>query len=104
MATLKNKRKSVNINRDNPWNHSRKNQARNTFSPRIQESYFTQVSEKVEGEETKKLCQMFSRTESRNLRALSRLHEFFFGPTSPGSLRTRSGDFPEFKQRKPGNE
>ena len=41
------------------------------------EEYITQVSEKIEGEVTKRLSQDFSRTDSHNLGALSKLDEFF---------------------------
>ena len=40
------------------------------------EKYISQFSEKIEGRITKKLCQEFSRTESRILGGLSKLDEF----------------------------
>ena len=40
----------------------------------------TQVSEEIEGRVTKKLCKVFSGTESRILGALFRLDEFLLNP------------------------
>ena len=76
MAALMNKRKLAANNRDNHEDHPTINQARSTISPGIQEVYFTQVSEEIEGRVTKKLSQEFSRTKSCVLGTLSRSDEF----------------------------
>ena len=68
------------INRENHEDHPRNIQAPTTISPSIQEDYITQVSEKIEGRVTKKLCQEFSKTESCVLAALSRVDEFLLNP------------------------
>ena len=64
------------MNWENYENHPRNIQARNTNSFRIQEDYFTQLSQDIEGRVTKKLSQEFSKAESRILAALSRLDDF----------------------------
>ena len=90
ISALMNKRKLAAINSDNPENHPRNNQARNTTSPRVQGDYISQVSEETEGRVTKKLSQEFSRTEDRILSALSRLDEFLLNPQA----RVHSGPIP----------
>ena len=74
--------------------YPRNGQSRNTSVPRINEEYITQISEEIEGRVTKKLSQEYSRTESRILGALSKLHEFLLNQktrthseTVPGTLR-----------------
>ena len=44
------------------------------------QEYISQVCEEIEGRVTKKLSKEFSRTESRNLGALSKLDEFLLNP------------------------
>ena len=79
MATLRNKRKSAAVSRETPEN-TRNNQSQNTLGPEMAQEYISQVSEDIEGRETKKLSKEFSRTESRILGALSKLDEFLFNP------------------------
>ena len=67
MAILRNKRKKTAFNRDSFEARSRNSQARNTISPRFQEHWIGQVSEKIEGRVTNKLSQKISRTEGRIL-------------------------------------
>ena len=62
----------------------------NTFAPGITEEYITQVSEEIEGKVTKKLSQLFNRTESGILGALSKLVELLLDPQT----RTLSGTVP----------
>ena len=90
MATLRNKRKWAAVTRETLGKHPRNGQSRNTSVPRINEEYITQVSEEIEGKVTKKLCQEFSRTESRFLGALSKLDEFLLNP----QIRKHSGTVP----------
>ena len=88
-----------------PWLEeiTRNSQSQNTFAPGITEEYNTQVSEETESRFTKELSQVFSRTESRLLGALSKLDEFLLNP----QLRTFSGTVPrtfqnnDLKHRKP---
>ena len=94
MATLRNKRKLAAVTRETQEEHPRNGQSRNTSVPRINEEYITQVSEEIEGRVSKKLSQEFSRTESRILGALSKLHEFLLNQqvrthseTVPGTFR-----------------
>ena len=94
MATLRNKRKLAAVTRETQEENLRNGQSRNTFVPRINEEYITQVSEQIEGRVTKKLSQEFSRTESRILGALSKLDEFLLNQqirthseTVPGTFR-----------------
>ena len=90
MATLRNKRKLTTVTRETQEEHPRNGQSRNTSVRRINEEYITQVSEDIEGRVTKKLSQVFSRTESRILGALSELDEFLLNP----QIRTHSGTVP----------
>ena len=76
MTTLRKKRKLGAINRDNHEDQPMDNQARNRSTLRIQEVYFTQVSNEIEGRVTRKLSHQFSRSESRILVALSELNGF----------------------------
>ena len=75
MATWTNKRNLAAVSRETPEN-TRNNQTQNTFNPGMAEEYITQVSEEIEGRDTKKNSQEFSRTESRISGVLSRLDEF----------------------------
>ena len=84
MATLRNKRKLVALNKKNFEEHPRSNLVQHTNVPRSQDDYITQVPEGIEGRVTKKLSQEFSRTENRILGALSRLAEFFLNPLIQG--------------------
>ena len=77
MAVLRNERKLASLNKEDCEEDPRRNLAQNSYVPRSQEEYITQVSEEIEGKVTKKLSQEFSRTESRILGALSRLDDFF---------------------------
>ena len=74
--------------------YPRHNQSRNSSTPGITEESISQVSEEIEGRVTKKLSQIFSRTESRILCALSKLDKLFLNPqtrtlsaTVPGTFR-----------------
>ena len=75
MATLRNKRKLAAVTREIQDENPRSGQSRNTFVPRINEDYLTQLSEEIEGRITKKLSREFSRIESRISDALSKLDE-----------------------------
>ena len=65
--------------------------AHNSNVPRSQQDYKTQVFEEIEGIDTKKLSQKFSRTENRILGALARLDHFLMNPLVQG----HSGITPE---------
>ena len=84
MATLRNKRNLVALNKKNCQEHPTSNFAQNSNVPRSQEDYITQVSEEIEGRVTKKLSQEFTRTRSRILAALSRLDEVLLNPLMQG--------------------
>ena len=88
MATLRNKRKLVAINKENCEEHPRINLAQNSNVPRSQEDYITQVSEEIERRVTKKLSQDFGRTENRILGALARLDDFLMNPLILGHSGT----------------
>ena len=90
MAT-RNKRKLAALNKKNCEEHPRSNLAQNSNVPRSQEDYITQVSEEIEGRVTKKLSQVFSRTENRIIGALARLDDFLMNPL----LQGHSGTAPE---------
>ena len=64
MATIRNKRKSAALNKQNCEEHPRNNQVQNSNVPRSQEDYITQFCEEIEGRITKKLSQEFSWTEN----------------------------------------
>ena len=49
---------------------------KNSNAPRSQEDYITQIGKEIEGRVTKKLSQVFSRTDNRILGALARLDDF----------------------------
>ena len=104
MAILRNKRKLAAVTRETQEEHPRNGQSRNTPVPRFNEEYITQVSEEIESRVTKKLSQEFSRTECRILGALSKLDEFLLNQQIADAFRNRSGNIPEHKCGKPGNE
>ena len=79
MATLRNKRKLAAVSRETPES-TRNSRAENTLDPESAQDYISQVCEENEGRVTKKLSKEFSRTESRILGALSKLHEFLPNP------------------------
>ena len=91
MATLRDKRKIVALNKENCEELPRNNLAQNSNVPRSQEDYITQVQEEIEERVTKTLSQEFSRTENRILGALSRLDDFLMNPLIQG----HSGTAPE---------
>ena len=84
MATLRNKRNLAAMNKENCEELSRHKLAQDSFVPRPQENYITQVSEEIEARVTKKLCEEFSRTKNRILGALSRLDDFFMNTLIQG--------------------
>ena len=98
MATLRNKRKLAAVSRETQEENPRNGQSRNTSVPRINEEFITQVSEEIEGRVSKKLSQEFSRTDSRILGRI------YLEPTDTYAFRNRSGNIPEHKRGKPGNE
>ena len=79
------------MNRENHEDHHRKIHSKVTNYLGIQEAYFSEVSEEIEGRETRKLSQELSKTESWLLGALSRLDEFRKNPQA----RTHTGPVPE---------
>ena len=89
MATLRNKRKLAAMAKET-HGYPRNNQSQNSSAPGITEVYIAQLSEEIEGRVAKKLTQEFSRTESRNLGALSKLDEFLLNP----QIRTFAGTVP----------
>ena len=74
--------------RGNCKEHPRRNLAQNSTAPKLQKDYITEFSEEIESRVTKKLSQEFSRTESRNLGALSRLDDLLLNPLLQGHSRT----------------
>ena len=98
MATLRNKRKLAAVSRETPEN-TKNSQSQTTLDPRMAEEYIAQVSEKIEERVSKKLSKNFSRTESRILRALSKLDEFLLNPqvrtcsvAVPGTSRNNNSE------------
>ena len=98
MATLRNKKKLAAVSRETPETirHSR---AQNTLDPESTQDNISQVSEETEEIVTKKLSEEFSRTESRILGALSKLHEFLLNPqvrtcslAVPGTSRNNNSE------------
>ena len=79
MATLRNRRKLAAVSRETPEN-TRNSQSQNTLDPQMSQEYISQVSEEIEGRVSKKLSKEFSRTDSRNLGALSKLDEMLLNP------------------------
>ena len=90
MATLRKKRKLAAFTRETQEEIPRNGQSRNTFVPRINEEYITQVFEQIKGRVTKKMSQEFSRTESRISGPLSKLDELFLNQ----QIQTHSGTVP----------
>ena len=93
MATLRNKQKLAAVIGETQEEHPRNGQSQNTFVPRINEEYISQVSEKIEGRVTKKLSQEFIRTESCIFGVLSKLNEFLSEPHKRTHSRTVPGKF-----------
>ena len=89
--TIRNKRKTAMLNKENCEEHPRSNLAQNSSAPRSQEDHITRVFEENEGRVTKRLSKEFSRTENSILGALARLHDFLMNPLLPG----HSGTTPE---------
>ena len=91
MATLRSQAKLADVTLGIRDENPRNGQSRNTSVPRMNEEPITQVSEEIEGRVTKKLSQVYSRTESRILGALSKLDEFLLNQ----QIRTHSGTVPQ---------
>ena len=98
MAALWNKRKLAAVSRKTPES-TRSGRAQNTLDPELTQDYISQVSEEIEGRVIRKLSKEFSRTESRILRALSKLDEFLLNPqvrtysvAVPGTSRTNNSE------------
>ena len=94
MSTLRNQRRLAAPNKENCEEHPRSNLAQNSNAPRSQEGYITEISVEIEGRVTKKLSQVFNRTENRILVAVSRFDDFLLNPliqdhsgTAPGTSR-----------------
>ena len=79
MATMRNKRKLAAVSRETPEG-SRGSRGQNVLDPELTQEYISPVSEEIEGRVTKKLSKEFSKRESRNLGALSKLDEFLLNP------------------------
>ena len=79
MATLRNKRKLAAVSRKTPKN-TKNGQSQNTRDPQTAEEYVSRVFEEIEGRVSKKLSKEFSRAESRNLGALSKVDDFLLNP------------------------
>ena len=91
MPALRNTKKLAAVNRDSNEEHLRNNFLRDTIVPRVNEDYFTQVSEEIKGRVTEKLSRKFSRTESRILGALSKQDNFRLN----SQVWMKSGTIPE---------
>ena len=79
MATLRNKGNLTAVLRQAP-KYTRNSESKNIFDPVMAEEYIAQVSEEIEGKVTRRLSKNFSRTESRNLGALSQVDEVLLNP------------------------
>ena len=79
MATLRKKRKLAAVLTKSPEN-TRNSQSQNTLDPGMAQVYISQVSEEIEGRVIKRLSKEFSRTDSRNMVALSKFDEFLMNP------------------------
>ena len=79
MATLRNKKKSAAGSRETP-EIIRNNQSQNMAGLEMAQEDISQISEEIDGRETKTLSKEFSWTESRILGALSKLDEFLPNP------------------------
>ena len=93
MATLRNKKKLVTLNKENCEKHPTSNLAQNSNVPRSQGDYITQVFKEIEGRVTKKLSQEFSRKENCILGALARLDDFLMNTLNPRHSRTAPETF-----------
>ena len=93
MAILRNNRKLAEVSSKTPEN-SKNSQSQNTPDLGMAQEYICHVSEEIEGRVTRKLSERFSRTESHNLGALSKLDEFLLNP----QVRTCSVAFPEISR------
>ena len=98
MATLRNKRKLAAVSRETPEG-SRSSRAQNVLDPESAQDYMSQVSEEFLGRVTKKLLEEFSKTESRILGVLSKLHELLLNPqvrtcsvAVPGTSRNNNSE------------
>ena len=91
MATLKNKTKFAELNKDNCEDHLGSNLEQNSNVPRSQEDHITQASQEAECGVTKKLSQDFSRTENQILGALSCLEDFLMNSPTQGHTTYNSG-------------
>ena len=79
MATLGNKWKLAAAPRETPEG-STGSRAQNVLYPESAQDYISQVSEEIDGKETKKLSKEFSKIESRILGALSKLDGILLNP------------------------
>ena len=95
MATLSNRRKFATLNKENCEKRPRSNMVQDTYFPRSQDDYISQVSEEIEGRVTKKQSKEFIWTESRILGVFSRLDEFSLNPLIQG----HSGSAPETSRK-----
>ena len=98
MATLRNKRKLADVNKEICDERPRSNLVQSSSVPRSQEDYITQVSEENEGRVREKLSLEFNRTECRILGALSRSDDIFLKSLNQGHSMT----VPEALRRLPG--
>ena len=87
MAT-RNKKKLAALSKENCEEHPRSNLAQNSYVPRSQEDYISQIFGGIEGRISKKLSKEFSRTENRILGALARLEDFLMHPLLQGHSGT----------------
>ena len=76
MSILKNKKNLAAVNTESQEKHPRNNLLRDTNASRFKEEYITQASYENESGVTEKASQKFSRTKSRILGSLPKLHEF----------------------------
>ena len=84
METFRSKKKLSSLNKENSKQHPRSNQGQNVSVSRTQENYITQVSEEYEGRDTKKLSQVFSKTENGILGAQIRLDDLLMNLLNQG--------------------
>ena len=110
MATLRNRRQIAAVSRETQES-LRSSQSQNTSAPGNTEEFIVQVFEDIEGRVTKKLSQVFSRTASSILGALSKLDEFLLNPqvptfseTIPGTLRSADVENQEPSQDRSQND
>ena len=79
MATLRNRRNLAAVSRETPEG-SKSSRGQSVLDPELTQDNISQVSEEIQGRVTKKLSKDLSKTESRILRALSKLDEFLLNP------------------------